>query len=135
MVVWRAEFSARLKEVRQALTWTVDQFAEVQGVSKRTQTAYENGERVPDAEYLFRLAHSLHVDVAYLLTGEPLAKTIYTKAVAQHPFLRHYENLQPRRRRVVDEVMLLATMAETARLTREERGLPDEEKGEGSSPR
>ncbi len=43
--------------------------AAIGGVGKQSQINYESGKRLPDADYLSKVA-SVDVDVLYLLTGE-----------------------------------------------------------------
>lgn len=59
----------RLKEERQRLELSQTAFAEIAGVTKKTQMLYESGDRSPDALYLAALA-AAGVDVLYVLTGE-----------------------------------------------------------------
>lgn len=59
----------RIKEERTRLRLSVGEFAIATGVSERSQRNYENGERLPDVEYLAR-AKRLAIDVDYVLTGE-----------------------------------------------------------------
>jgi transcriptional regulator with XRE-family HTH domain len=47
---------------------TQQKFAEVAGISRKSQVNYENGERTPDAEYLAAIAKE-GVDVGYIVTG------------------------------------------------------------------
>lgn len=61
-------FSDRLREERERLGLTQEEFAGLAGTTRRSQSNYELGERVPDAEYLMRLVDR-DVDVAYLITG------------------------------------------------------------------
>lgn len=58
----------RLKEERERLGMTQDQFSNACGVRRRAQSTYENGERCPDSKYL-EAASNIGVDVGYVLTG------------------------------------------------------------------
>lgn len=58
----------RLKEERERLGLTQAAMAEVGGVSKRSQTGWEQGRAVPDANYLTAAA-AAGMDVQYVLTG------------------------------------------------------------------
>ena len=62
-------FSERLKEERKRLKMTQPVFAELCGVTKKSQVAYEGGELPIFAGYLEKAA-AAGVDVGYLLTGE-----------------------------------------------------------------
>jgi transcriptional regulator with XRE-family HTH domain len=63
----------RLYHERKNAGLTQEQCAEVGGVKRRTQLAYESGDSVPDALYLQRL-HSFsgganRIDIFYVVTG------------------------------------------------------------------
>lgn len=58
----------RLRDERKRLSLNQEDFASVGGVTRRAQTTYEGGKRVPDARYLSAVA-GLGVDVQYVLTG------------------------------------------------------------------
>lgn len=60
----------RIKEERVRLKLGVGEFAFHAGVSDRSQRNYENGDRLPDAEYLARIQASTDADVDYILSGE-----------------------------------------------------------------
>ncbi len=61
------EIAARLAEERERLMQQND-FAQLVGVTKTTQSNYERAERSPDTEYLARAAQ-LGIDVGYVITG------------------------------------------------------------------
>ena len=54
-------FGKRLKELRKANGYTIEQFAEAVGISKSTVGYYENNNRMPDIEILSRIADVLNV--------------------------------------------------------------------------
>jgi transcriptional regulator with XRE-family HTH domain len=64
-----------LKSERLRLGMNQDDFAAAGGVKKRTQIAYEQDERSPDALYL-RALTVVGVDVQYILTGEQSASAL-----------------------------------------------------------
>jgi transcriptional regulator with XRE-family HTH domain len=64
----------RLKEERERLGMTQDQFSSACGVRRRAQSSYENDERHPDSKYL-AAAIVIGVDVGYLLTGHRIRET------------------------------------------------------------
>jgi transcriptional regulator with XRE-family HTH domain len=68
-------FGERLKQERQRLRLSQESVAKVGGVRKNTQSLYEAGRNVPDADYLMRL-HAIGVDVYYLLTGAQSANAL-----------------------------------------------------------
>lgn len=69
---YNEEFGGRLRIERTRLEMNQAQFAALGGVAKLTQLKYEKGERVPSADYLYRV-YQQGVDVGYLLTGERVA--------------------------------------------------------------
>lgn len=60
-------FSKRLKELRKANGYTIEQFAERVGISKSSVGYYESANRLPDAEILSRIADALNVSADYLI--------------------------------------------------------------------
>lgn len=59
----------RLREERTRLGANQEDFAQIGGVNRNTQGAYEKDERSPDVKYLAALA-AHGVDVLYVVTGE-----------------------------------------------------------------
>lgn len=111
---WRAGLALRIKAARQQSGLTLDDFAALGGVSKRTQTAYESASRVPDADYLRRLFGNLYIDVGLLVTGASAAKVGRATSEEETMILR-YRALPKRLREVMDDVLLLATLAHNDR--------------------
>lgn len=64
------EFGERLIKARKALRLSQSEFGDIGGVTKKTQSLYEKGERKPDADYLIRIAQH-GVSVADLLASKP----------------------------------------------------------------
>ena len=60
-------FGKRLKEMRKANGYTIEQFADMVGISKSTLGYYENDKRMPDIEILARIADTLNVNADYLI--------------------------------------------------------------------
>jgi len=60
-------FGKRLKELRKANGYTIEQFADLVGISKSTLGYYENDKRMPDIEILARIADTLNVNADYLI--------------------------------------------------------------------
>lgn len=60
-------FGKRLKELRKAKGYTIEQFADMVGISKSTLGYYENDKRMPDIEILTRIADTLNVNADYLI--------------------------------------------------------------------
>lgn len=62
-------FGERLKEERTRLDMNQADFAEIAGVTKKTQILYEKNERTPDGNYFAAIA-TKGADVMYILTGD-----------------------------------------------------------------
>lgn len=60
-------FGKRLKELRKAKGYTIEQFTDMVGISKSTLGYYENDKRMPDIEILARIADTLNVNADYLI--------------------------------------------------------------------
>ena len=60
-------FSKRLKELRKANGYTIEQFAALVGISKSSVGYYESANRLPDVEILSRIADALNVPADYLI--------------------------------------------------------------------
>ena len=60
-------FGKRLKELRKEHGCTIEQFADMVGISKSTLGYYENDKRMPDIEILARIADTLNVNADYLI--------------------------------------------------------------------
>lgn len=60
-------FGKRLKELRKGHGYTIEQFADMVGISKSTLGYYENDKRMPDIEILARIANVLNVNADYLI--------------------------------------------------------------------
>ena len=60
-------FGKRLKELRKEHGYTIEQFADMVGISKSTLGYYENDKRMPDIEILARIANVLNVSADYLI--------------------------------------------------------------------
>lgn len=59
--------SNRIKGMRKERNLSQDQLAEITGVSKTTISYYENGIRVPDADFLVKIARYFNVSADFLL--------------------------------------------------------------------
>ena len=66
---FRISIGDRLREERDRLNLSQEEFAALGGASKRTQAAWEKGEQVPNAEFLSLVAEH-GVDVLYVVTGQ-----------------------------------------------------------------
>lgn len=65
-------FSLRLKELREASGMNQDQLAKELGVSRGSISFYENGDRVPDIEFLFQMSKFFSVSTDWLLGLSPV---------------------------------------------------------------
>ncbi|PLY12619.1 MAG: XRE family transcriptional regulator [Sedimenticola sp.] len=73
LLLTETDIGSRLKEERLRIGLSQPAFAEIGGVKKLTQIAYEQGRRSPDANYLAAV-FKLGVDVCYVLSGERIAR-------------------------------------------------------------
>ena len=65
------KFGEKIKDARKKLGISQDQFAKMIGVSLRTVTNYETGDRYPKKREMYsKIAKALNVDVNYLLTED-----------------------------------------------------------------
>ena len=60
-------FGKRLKELRKANGYTIEQFADMVGISKSTLGYYENDKRMPNIKILARIADTLNVNADYFI--------------------------------------------------------------------
>lgn len=67
-IIASRDFSERLTSERKRIDLKGAEMGRLCGVNANTQSTYENGRRLPDADYLMR-ASELGVDVLYVLTG------------------------------------------------------------------
>jgi transcriptional regulator with XRE-family HTH domain len=102
-----------LKQERLRLNLNQEQFAELGGVRKRAQISYEQGERVPDADYLSGVA-AAGVDVQFVLTGK-----LSTSALSdeENELISGYRGLDSRGRAGVLGTIRGLTAAESPRTT------------------
>lgn len=63
-----SEIGDRLREERERLKLSQEEFGAVGGVARNAQSNYEKGKRVPDAAYLAAIAE-VGADVLYIVTG------------------------------------------------------------------
>jgi transcriptional regulator with XRE-family HTH domain len=64
---FKKDFAERLKTLREKKEMTVQQLADVSGVSHATIHRWENGENSPVSEHLFAVAEALETSVSRLL--------------------------------------------------------------------
>lgn len=95
----------RLKEERERVGHSQEQFAEAGGVSRRTVIAWEKGEQFPNAAFLATVS-AMGVDVLYVLTGQRTQPVESTLTPEEHALLDNYkhsdEDSRAAARRVLD---------------------------------
>lgn len=64
------EIGKRMKEIRERLGYTQEEFAEILGCVARTYAGYERGERRQPHELLQKIAKLGNTSVGYLVAGE-----------------------------------------------------------------
>ncbi|WDU84241.1 helix-turn-helix domain-containing protein [Caloramator sp. Dgby_cultured_2] len=62
-----ATFQERMKELRKEKNLSLDKLSEMLNTTKATLSRYENGLRVPNIEFVEKLANIFNVSVDYLL--------------------------------------------------------------------
>lgn len=88
---FRNSIGDRLREERDRLTLSQEDFAALGGVSKRTQAAWEKGEQVPNAEFLGILA-THGVDVLYVITGQHTPTAANSLTVEEKALVDNYQH-------------------------------------------
>lgn len=77
----------RIRELRKSRKWTIEQLAEIAGVSKGYVSLLENGERVPSASMLQTLA------AAFNVSDTDLIVTTSDKDYEMEELIRRYSSL------------------------------------------
>ncbi|WP_268800557.1 helix-turn-helix domain-containing protein [Pseudomonas huanghezhanensis] len=67
------DIGKRLKQERKRLNLTQGQMGAIGGVEVNAQGHYESGQRIPRADYLFRIA-AVGVDINHVVTGEGISR-------------------------------------------------------------
>lgn len=110
----RNEVGERLKVELARRGLTVESLAPLVGVSRATAFNWAGGVRMPDAVALGRCHAKAGIDVQFVVTGERVSPSQVSQVQAD--LLRAFEALPSTLRRVVDDVLLLATLAHAARV-------------------
>ncbi len=63
----KESFATRLRAIREARHYTLQEMADLLGTSKQVICRYENGQRTPKISVAADYAHRLQVDLLYLL--------------------------------------------------------------------
>ncbi len=75
-----SDFGARLKRILEQRNLSQKELAEMSGTTGATISRYVNEDRIPNADFLLRIAEALNVSVDYLL-GNTSGKT-HTQSLA-----------------------------------------------------
>ncbi len=92
--------SLRIKELRKERSWTIDQLAEVSGLSRGYLSQLETGKRQPSAETLENLAHCFGVKVTDLYEISDQEPSLQT-------MLDMFRTLDEKQRQTVYDLILL----------------------------
>lgn len=95
-------FYKRLVEERERLGFKKGDIARAGGVANSTYTKYEDGSRVPDAEFLAAIA-AAGADVQYILTGIRAGGTVTEPANSYNALNRRERDLIDNYRHIADE--------------------------------
>ena len=87
----RALMGDRLRNERERLGLSQEDFASGVGVSRRTQVAWEKGEQAPNAEALSQAA-GMGVDVLYVLIGQRSVPMESTLTPEEQALLENYKH-------------------------------------------
>ena len=99
-------FCDRIKEARTVAGMTQLQLAEVLGVAKSTISSYENGDRDPPPNMIFKLINALGIDANYLFQDE--ANNIdqeMSQSPDEKPLIKKYRQLDIHGKRMVNVVL------------------------------
>jgi transcriptional regulator with XRE-family HTH domain len=95
----------RVKEERERLGKSQTEFGEAAGVNRGSQFNYEQGRRIPDAEYLAAIA-KLGADVLYILVGEEQFQRVQALSPEEQYFVDCLRVASPDMRRAALAVLL-----------------------------
>jgi transcriptional regulator with XRE-family HTH domain len=89
-----ATFSERMRELRKEKRISLEKLAEMMGTTKATLSRYENSKRVPNIEFVEKLAKIFNVSVDYLLGHTDIRNPAdeITEAVEDDPELLEFWN-------------------------------------------
>ena len=109
----KAGIGERVRQERQRLSLSPEEFAAKVGMHRSTLFNYESGARVPDALLLQRMHHELHVDVQFVVTGQPAA--ISKLSLTQEEVAKKLGDMPERLQQLVADVTHVTWMAFDAR--------------------
>ena len=103
------KFHEKIRSLRKQYKYTQQELANLLGVSLRTITNYESGERYPQRRELYsRLGEIFHVDPDYFLTERDEPVEITAPAVPSPDARRHAEEL-------IEQILSLIHISEPTR--------------------
>ena len=111
---YRISIGDRLREERDRLALSQEEFAALGSASKRTQAAWEKGDQVPNAEFLALVAgHG--VDVLYVVTGQRALPIESTLSTDERELLANYEAADEVGKAFIENTAALAAQSITKR--------------------
>lgn len=105
------DIGTRLREERERLEMTQEEFGQAGGVLKRALIRYEKGERMPDAAFLAAIA-AAGADVLYILTGQRMG--VAAAPVGPAPSRRalavadHFDNTSEAGKKIIEAAAFAA---------------------------
>jgi transcriptional regulator with XRE-family HTH domain len=106
----RFDTGAELKRIRGKLTQ--QEFADLMGVSRNTVVRYENNDRPPDAEYLFKLNLVFRADPTRVLLG---GHSVHLSEQREIALLTNYRVASEEDRATIDRMAELAAQSANAK--------------------
>jgi len=101
---------SRLRKERTAIGLSQRELAARCGVRVNAQAHYENGDRIPRADYLQALL-GMGFDVHYILSGEHAPQCISKLSDDEQRLLKAFRGLRPEDRNAVDQVVRSLTLS------------------------
>lgn len=94
----------RLKHERRSHRLSQYELAEIGGIRPNAQGHYENGMRLPRADYLLRL-HSTGLDVKFIVTGVRTPLAVAGLSIDEDTLLRAFRGIYPDDQRAVAQII------------------------------
>jgi transcriptional regulator with XRE-family HTH domain len=111
---FRANMAAALKAERANQNLTQISFAQLAGVTKQSQIAYENGSRAPDSDYWFNVFKTMGIDVGRIITGVDSHVSLGVSD-KEAELLKRYREMPIKVRKTVEDLILLCHLASSDR--------------------
>lgn len=112
----------RLREEREKLGQSQEQFGLTGGVKKLAQINYEKGERSPDANYLAAIA-AAGADVRYILTGQREGPAPVVLSAEEQTMVAYMREASPQLRKAALGVLLSGSSAAVGNTVKVSRSL------------